>query len=103
MPAETVLRDVGVECVCLDIVLATYQVKFVFRHDQVEVSRHPANAAVAVRYFNIRGRSHFESHLATMATALVNGHVAISPSFSHTARLLFAGIAYKRTLRMPPR
>ncbi len=103
MPAETVLRNAGVECVCLDIVATTHQVKVVFRHDQVEVSRHPANAAVALRYINIRGRSHFETHLATMATALVNGHAVTPPSLTHTARLLFAGIAYKRTRRMPPR
>lgn len=87
------LRGARVERVRLYIILATHQVKIVFRDDQVEVSGHPANAAIAMRYFNIRRRSHLETYFATMTTALVNAHVATSPFFTHTARLLFAGIA----------
>ena len=69
MAAEVMLRDPGVKSVCLDVVFPIEQTKVAPGNDQVKISCHTADAAIALIGPDSRGRLNFEPNSPTMATA----------------------------------
>jgi len=68
------LGNTRVERIGLDILLPTKQSKILSAHDQMQVARHPANAAIAFRRLDISRDINFESNPATVATTFMCRH-----------------------------
>lgn len=74
MPAEIVLRNVGVECVSLQVIFAGNETKSLLWHHQVQVARLAANAAITLVCLNISRRVDFETHTTTVTPAFMCCH-----------------------------
>src|SRR5580692_7380976 len=71
MPAEGVLRGVGIELVDREVLLSLQQLELLRRHDQVQDALFCADRAVALEQPRQIG-AHPEAHPAAMAAALVD-------------------------------
>jgi hypothetical protein len=90
---EDMLRHTGIKRINLNVILSADQPETVRRHEQMQVARHTADAAITIRYFEVVGRIDFEAHATAMTAAGMSRHDLPPSSFFQTTIWLFAGAA----------
>lgn len=76
MATEEVLGHSRVELIGGNVILTADERKIVFAHDQMQVSAHAANAAIALIYLEFCWCLDLEFDAATVTTAFVNSHLS---------------------------
>jgi hypothetical protein len=90
---KKVLCDPATKLIGLQKLLALLQMEISLRHDQVQVTAHAANAAIALLGLDIRRCLDLEPHLAAVTSATQSCHSSPPPHFDQTNIELLAGIA----------
>lgn len=78
VPAKIMLRSFGIECIRRELVFSANQTKVFFFDDQMQVTRHRAQAAITITQIEFRWRNNFESNPTAMTSAFVNRHLPLN-------------------------
>ena len=85
--AETVFRDLRIERIGRQIVLAPQQTKIVARNEEMQVTAHVTNAAITSCSFDSCRRVDLKLHFAAVAPASMRGHASSTECKSFSCRL----------------
>ena len=99
--AEEMLGNSRVELIGGNVILTADEREIIFSYNQMQVSAHTANTAIALIDLENSWCLDFEFDAAAVTAACVNSHLSFgSPFFLQTASKLLAGMAYSLSRRI---